>query len=234
MANNKGGRVCPICGTKLGQKNVCPICGGAERKNDNAGRNGVNSSSLDYVSRVIDFVAEHPDDWDDEFNAFYERQQQENDPADYKSCLEACARIREILKSLPESGKIPGTLTLEIMNGIREVFPGISEDNALKIVTGLSKRRTEDSPRAVARVRRAMRCPNGVGLYGCIVEKGLAKVGARVKAYRGKKLLFDGKAITLYCNKKYSLIVEPGMVCSVRLDGFADLAEGDVIRFYEV
>ena len=234
MTNKSGGNVCPKCGTKLGQKNIFPICGGAEQKKDHAGGNGANPSSLDYVSRVIDFVEKHPDDWDDEFIAFFEQQQQENDSVNYKSCLEACTRIHELLKSLPESGRIPGTRTLEIMNGIRDVFPGISEDNALEIVIGMSKRRTEDRPRAVARIRRAMRCPNGVALCGCIVERGLAKVGARVKVYRGKKLLFDGRAITLYSDKKYSLVAEPGMICSVRLDGFADLTTGDVIQFYEV
>lgn len=106
-------------------------------------------------------MADHPDDWDDEFNTFYEQQRKKNDSFNYKSCHKACTRIHEILKSLPKSGKISGTLTLEIMNGIREVFSGISEDDALGIVTGLSKRRTELTAALNAIVERGVSIVNG-------------------------------------------------------------------------
>ena len=100
MANNRGGRVCPICGTFLGQKNICPICGSPGQKNDRADGNASSSSPQDYVSRVIDFVAEHPDDWDNRFNTFFQ-QQKELEGCSFKSCYDACARIHEILKFLP-------------------------------------------------------------------------------------------------------------------------------------
>ena len=57
MASRSGGnRVCPKCGTRLGQKSLCPICDKAEQQNEKAGGNDPVSAPSDYVSRVIDFV----------------------------------------------------------------------------------------------------------------------------------------------------------------------------------
>lgn len=88
MANNEG-RTCPKCGMNLGQKHLCPVCDQAEENTearpDSAVIIGAEEEALpaspaidispyfENVSRVIEFIGGHPDDWDNEFNTFFRR-----------------------------------------------------------------------------------------------------------------------------------------------------------------
>lgn len=49
MANKSGGRLCPKCGTILGQKNICPVCAG-QKEASSGGRNGTDGASPSVTS----------------------------------------------------------------------------------------------------------------------------------------------------------------------------------------
>ena len=66
------------------------------------------------------------------------------------------------------------------------------------------------------------------------MEKGTAKVGAKARVYRGKELLFNGEVRSLRHLKDDVREVRAGMECGIRLDNFADFAEGDSIQLYEI
>ena len=87
---------------------------------------------------------------------------------------------------------------------------------------------------ATVRILKIFHLSNGSDICGCIVEKGTAKVGAKARVYRGKELLFNGEVRSLRHLKDDVREVRAGMECGIRLDNFADFAEGDTIQLYEI
>ena len=87
---------------------------------------------------------------------------------------------------------------------------------------------------ATVRILKIFHLSNGSDICGCIVEKGTAKVGAKARVYRGKELLFNGEVRSLRHLKDDVREVRAGMECGIRLDNFADFAEGDSIQLYEI
>ena len=125
MADNPG-RKCPKCGMNLGQKNLCPICDKPAHNNENAASTA--SQGGDYVSSVIEFVENHLYDWDDVFNKFYDGL---SGVHDFEECYEACSKVRELfIKNLPNSEKISGSKTINVMRELRSVFPDLTNEEA--------------------------------------------------------------------------------------------------------
>ena len=147
MANNEG-RTCPKCGMNLGQKHLCPVCDKTEENTESAsnpvadaGGNAASVSSQggDYVSSVIEFIGEHPDDWDNEFNAFYDGLPGNQD---YVGCYDTCSRVSRIIpKDKPVAGKIPGSMTIKVMQELKTVFPDLSDGEARELAMRLLEKR---------------------------------------------------------------------------------------------
>ena len=87
---------------------------------------------------------------------------------------------------------------------------------------------------ATVRILKIFHLSNGSDICGCIVEKGIAKVGSKARVYRGKELLFNGEVRSLRHLKDDVREVRAGMECGIRLDNFADFDEGDTIQLYEI
>ena len=87
---------------------------------------------------------------------------------------------------------------------------------------------------ATVRILKIFHLSNGSDICGCIVEKGTAKVGSKARVFRGKELLFNGEVRSLRHLKDDVREVRAGMECGIRLDNFADFAEGDTIQLYEI
>ena len=87
---------------------------------------------------------------------------------------------------------------------------------------------------ATVRILKIFHLSNGSDICGCIVEKGIAKVGAKARVFRGKELLFNGEVRSLRHLKDDVREVRAGMECGIRLDNFADFDEGDTIQLYEI
>lgn len=74
----------------------------------------------------------------------------------------------------------------------------------------------------------------GPKICGCMVEKGIAKVGAKARVFRNGELIFNGELRSLRRYQDDVKEVRQGMECGIRLDNFADFTEGDFIHLYEI
>ena len=74
----------------------------------------------------------------------------------------------------------------------------------------------------------------GPKICGCMVEKGVAKVGAKARVYRNNELIFNGEVRSLRRFQDDVKEVRSGMECGIKLDNFMDFSEGDYIHLYEI
>jgi len=74
----------------------------------------------------------------------------------------------------------------------------------------------------------------GPKICGCMVEKGIAKVGAKARVFRGSELIFNGEVRSLRRFQDDVKEVRAGLECGIRLDNFMDFTEGDTIQLYEI
>ena len=74
----------------------------------------------------------------------------------------------------------------------------------------------------------------GPKICGCMVEKGIAKVGAKARVFRGNELIFNGEVRSLRRFQDDVKEVHAGLECGIKLDNFMDFTEGDMIQLYEI
>ncbi len=74
----------------------------------------------------------------------------------------------------------------------------------------------------------------GPKVCGCMVEKGLVRVGAKARVYRNSELIFNGAVQSLRRFQDDVKEVRQGLECGIRLDNFLDFHEGDIIQAYEI
>ncbi len=86
----------------------------------------------------------------------------------------------------------------------------------------------------VARIKQIFTLSKGLKICGCIVEKGVVKVGSKSRVYRKGELIFNGEVRSLRHLKDDVKEIRQGMECGIRLDNFLDFVEGDTIQIYEI
>ncbi len=74
----------------------------------------------------------------------------------------------------------------------------------------------------------------GPKICGCMVDKGVAKVGAKARVFRNNELIFNGEVRSLRRFQDDVKEVHQGLECGIRLDNFMDFTEGDIIQLYEI
>jgi len=68
---------------------------------------------------------------------------------------------------------------------------------------------------------------------GCMIEKGLVRVGAKARVFRDNELIFNGTVQSLRKIPGRCKEVRQGLECGIRLDNF-DFQEGDKVQIYDV
>ena len=86
----------------------------------------------------------------------------------------------------------------------------------------------------VARIKQIFTLSKGLKICGCIVEKGVVKVGSKSRVFRKGELIFNGEVRSLRHLKDDVKEIRQGMECGIRLDNFLDFVEGDIIQIYEI
>jgi hypothetical protein len=125
----------------LGQKHLCPVCDQKEEDAVNTAGNAASAPEADYVSQVIGFMENHPEDWDDEFNAFFCGLAGK---PDFDECFEACTQVGELLRTgMPDSGRVSGSVTRQVKNKLKSIFPELTNDAAFSLSLDMLKKRTE-------------------------------------------------------------------------------------------
>jgi len=86
----------------------------------------------------------------------------------------------------------------------------------------------------VVQILKIFQLTKGPKICGCVVEKGVAKVGAKARVFRKNELIFSGAVRSLRHFQDDVKEVRAGLECGIGLDNFLDFEEGDTIQLYEI
>lgn len=137
---NKGGRVCPKCGMNLGQKHLCPICDNPEQEHNPMSGNTSSSQIAGYFPQIIDFIGDHLEDWDNEFNAFFDGLAGNHD---FEECYNICSKVSAILGKNKPVSVISGGMTISVMRELKSVFPTLTNEEARNLAKDLLQKRVD-------------------------------------------------------------------------------------------
>ena len=85
-----------------------------------------------------------------------------------------------------------------------------------------------------AKILQIFELSKGPKICGCMVDKGVVKVGSKSRVFRKGELIFNGEVRSLRRFHDDVKEVKAGLECGIRLDNFADFVEGDEIELYEI
>lgn len=105
-------------------------------------------------------------------------------------------------------------------------------DEVDKALRGLLEPTYVDVVVGEAEVRATFRIPKVGVVAGCYIRQGEAHRNARARVYRDGVLIHDGHIASLKRFEKDVREVRAGFECGVGIEGFRDVAVGDIIEFY--
>ena len=126
-------------------------------------------------------------------------------------------------KTAPEAAKQHGVqikqykIIYELIDEVKDAMAGLLEPIEKTVATG------------TAEVRQLFPLSKGGNVAGCMVTDGVIKRG-KVRVMRGEKELYTGPIHTLKRFKDNVDSVRSGMDCGIRVDGFDEFEEGDLIQ----
>jgi len=126
-------------------------------------------------------------------------------------------------KTAPDAAKQHGVqikqykIIYELIDEVRDAMAGLLEPIEKTVVVG------------TAEVRQLFPLSKGGNVAGCMVTDGHIKRG-NVRVMRGDKELFNGPIHTLRRFKDNVDVVRSGMDCGIRVDGYDEYEEGDLIQ----
>ncbi|NLH74924.1 MAG: translation initiation factor IF-2 [Verrucomicrobia bacterium] len=109
----------------------------------------------------------------------------------------------------------------ELIDDVRKAMAGLLEPIEKEVVLG------------TAEVRKVFLLSKGGSVAGCVVSNGRIVKG-KARVVRRKNVLFDGTILTLRRFQDEVTEVRTGMECGIRMAGFDDYAEGDIIECYSI
>jgi translation initiation factor IF-2 len=110
----------------------------------------------------------------------------------------------------------------ELLDQVRDAMAGLLAPEIREKITG----------RAV--VLQVFTIGKAGKIAGCRVEQGFVAARSRVRVRRADGVLFDGTIITLKHFQDAVNEVREGQECGIRLAGFANFEEGDMLEFYDL
>ncbi len=108
-----------------------------------------------------------------------------------------------------------------LLEDVEKALKGLLEPEKREVVLGKAE------VRAVFKVRQGR-------VAGCYVSEGKVLRNARARIHRNGDIVFDGKIASLRRYQEDVTEVREGFECGIRLDGFDDVKEGDIIEVYRV
>jgi translation initiation factor IF-2 len=109
----------------------------------------------------------------------------------------------------------------ELVDEVKAAMAGLLEPILKETVTG------------TAEIRKVFELSKGVPVAGCMVTNGRIARG-KVRVRRRKDLIYEGVTQSLRRFQDEVNEVRAGMECGIRIDGFGDFEEGDVIECYAI
>jgi len=108
-----------------------------------------------------------------------------------------------------------------LLEDVEKAMQGLLEPEKKEVVVGRAE------VRAVFKVRHGR-------VAGCYVTEGVIPRNAFARVWRGDKVVYDGRIASLRRYQEDVNEVREGYECGIRLDGFDDVKEGDIIEAYRV
>ncbi len=103
-----------------------------------------------------------------------------------------------------------------------------------KALSGMLAPEERETIAGHAEVRRIFRISKIGLIAGCYVRDGVVARNHRARLIRDGAVVFDGKVGSLRRVKDDVREAREGLECGIRLDGFDDVKEGDVIETYQI
>jgi translation initiation factor IF-2 len=133
----------------------------------------------------------------------------------------------------------PGTAIQELAKRHHvdiEVFDIIYEavDTLKKAMAGLLGSIEREVSTGKAQVRQVFGIPKIGQIAGCMVTEGKITRNSRGRLIRDEMVIFEGKISSLKRFKEDTREVVQGYECGIGLEGFQQIAEGDIIETYEI
>ena len=107
----------------------------------------------------------------------------------------------------------------ELIDQVKEAMAGLLDPLLKEVVVGQ------------AEVRKVFNLSKGGNVAGCAVTSGRL-VRGKMRVRRRTNLIYEGVSLTLKRFQDEVNEVRSGMECGIRLDGFDDFQEGDVVECY--
>jgi translation initiation factor IF-2 len=107
----------------------------------------------------------------------------------------------------------------ELVDEIKLAMAGLLDPMLKEVVTGS------------AEIRKIFELSKGVPVAGCMVSSGRI-VRGKVRVRRRKEVIYEGITQSLRRFQDEVNEVRAGMECGIRIDGFGDFQEGDLIECY--
>lgn len=107
-------------------------------------------------------------------------------------------------------------------------------DNVKLALEGLLRPVLQEFLVGKAEVRQTFHVSKVGTIAGSYVLEGRVMRNDKVKLYRDKKVIFEGKISSLKRFKDDVREVQQGFECGISLDGWNDIKVGDIMEFYEV
>ena len=105
-------------------------------------------------------------------------------------------------------------------------------DDVDKALKGMLEPVYEDKTLGTAQIRAVFRIPRRGNIAGCLVNEGVIQRNALVRVVRNGKTLYSGKMHSLKRFQDDVNEVKAGFECGIGIDGFDDIAEGDLIEAF--
>jgi len=109
----------------------------------------------------------------------------------------------------------------ELVDEVKAAMAGLLEPILKETVTGS------------AEVRKVFELSKGIPVAGCMVTNGRI-VRGKVRVRRRKELLYEGVTQSLRRFQDEVNEIRLGMECGIRIEGFGEFQEGDIIECYAV
>ncbi len=107
-------------------------------------------------------------------------------------------------------------------------------DLVREAMTGLLAPKLVERLRGKAVVKQVFDISKKGRIAGCMTTNGNIRPSHRVRVRRGPDTLYEGSIASLKRFQDEAAEVREGQECGIRLDNYAEFAQGDIIEFYEI
>lgn len=107
-------------------------------------------------------------------------------------------------------------------------------DDVKKAMAGLLEPKIVEEIRGVAEVRATFKIPKVGVVAGCYVKEGVIGRNHNIRVIRDGVVIYTGKIASLKRFKEDVKEVMAGYECGLKIEGFNDIKEGDILETFEI